>query len=134
MPVFPSLISGKQSNRKSVPSQWQTLSHDGTVNFGSEQDLMVTEEKEQHLSQLEPHQHGLDSENRKENDSLSHEFNPLPDNPLSDAGAQPQDDRNTFPVSQPIGSLTSGEQSIHIQEPVREPNPDSQMMHITKYQ
>ncbi|KAL0366259.1 UNVERIFIED_CONTAM: Transcription initiation factor TFIID subunitb, partial [Sesamum radiatum] len=49
------------------------------------------------------------------------------DNRLSDAGAQPQDDRNTFPVSQPIGSLTSGEQSIHIQEPVREPNPDSQI-------
>ncbi|XP_011074372.1 transcription initiation factor TFIID subunit 4b isoform X2 [Sesamum indicum] len=121
------LSQGNSQTASQFLPQWQSLSHDGTVNFGSGQDLMVTEEKEQHLSQLEPHQHGLDSENRKENDSLSHEFNPLPDNPLSDAGAQPQDDRNTFPVSQPIGSLTSGEQSIHIQEPVREPNPDSQM-------
>ncbi|KAK4434372.1 Transcription initiation factor TFIID subunitb [Sesamum alatum] len=121
------LSQGNSQTTSQFLPQWQTLSHDGTVNFGSGQDLMVTEEKEQHLSQLEPHQHGLDSGNRKENDSLSHEFNPLPDNPLSDAGAQPQDDRNTFPVSQPIGSLISGEQSIHIQEPTREPNPDSQM-------
>ncbi|KAI3460167.1 hypothetical protein Pfo_016830 [Paulownia fortunei] len=118
------LSQGSSQATSQFLPQWQTSGHDGIVNFQSGQDLMAMEEKGQHSSQLELQQHGLDSENRKEDDSSSHEFNTLPHNPSIDACPQPQDDRNTFPVSQPLGTQTSGEQPIHNQEPDDEPNPE----------
>ncbi|PIN22096.1 hypothetical protein CDL12_05186 [Handroanthus impetiginosus] len=111
---------GSQTTSQFLP-QWQTSSHDGIVNFQSGQDLMSTEEKEQHVSQLELQQHGSDSKNRKE------DANPLSHNPSMDARPQLQDDQHTFPASQPVGTQTSREQPIHIQEPEHEPNPGREL-------
>ncbi|KAK6115986.1 hypothetical protein DH2020_008255 [Rehmannia glutinosa] len=118
------LSQGSSQTASQFLNQWQNSSHDGIVNFQSGQDLMTMEERGQHSSQLEQQQHALESENRKVDDNSSHELNALPHNPSIDASSQPQDDRNTFPVSDPMATQASGVQPIHIQEPDREPNPE----------
>ncbi|KAK6115957.1 hypothetical protein DH2020_008226 [Rehmannia glutinosa] len=119
------LSQGSSQTASQFLNQWQNSSHDGIVNFQSGQDLMTMEERGQHSSQMEQQQHALESENRKADDnSSSHELNALPHNPSIDASSQPQDDRNTFPVSDPMTTQASGVQPIHIQEPDREPNPE----------
>ncbi|KAK6143274.1 hypothetical protein DH2020_023622 [Rehmannia glutinosa] len=119
------LSQGSSQTASQFLNQWQNSTHDGIVNFQSGQDLMTMEERGQDSSQLEQQQHALESENRKADDnSSSHELNALPHNPSIDASSQPQDDRNTFPVSDPMTTQASGVQPIHIQEPDREPNPE----------
>lgn len=118
------LSQGSSQTTSQFLPQWQTSGHDGIANFQSGQDLVALEEKEQHSSQLELQKHGSDSQNRKEDDNSSHEPNPLLHN--IDACPQPQDDRNTFPLSQPMSTQTSGEQPINIQGLDREPNPDKE--------
>lgn len=70
------------------------------------------------------HSSRLESESRKGDTSFSHEPNALPHNPLSDACQKPQDDHNSFPVSQPMNVQTSEEPPLSIQVPDSKPNPE----------
>ncbi|KAL8487611.1 hypothetical protein ACS0TY_024072 [Phlomoides rotata] len=114
------------SSQSQFLSQWQSSSLDGISNFQSGQDLMAMEENEQHSSQVDLQKHNSDSQNRKEDDNSSHEPNSLVHNPSIDAHPQPQDDRNTFPLSQPMGTQTSAEQTINIQGLDHDPNPEKE--------
>ncbi|KAL2543775.1 Transcription initiation factor TFIID subunit 4b [Forsythia ovata] len=81
--------------------QWQTSSHDESVNFRSEHDLTAMEQNEQHSSQSQLQQGGPESENQKT-----------------------QSDQNTVPVSQPMSVQISEKNSVHILEAEPEENPD----------
>ncbi|KAL8030070.1 hypothetical protein ABFS82_14G260600 [Erythranthe guttata] len=111
------LSHGSSQNATQFLPHWQTSGHEGIVNFQSVQDIRPIKDKEQHLQQ-----NVTDPENRKEDNFSSQKINPLPHAPSLDAGPQSQPDQSAFPVSQPMDIQSSGEQTIHIQEPDHKPN------------
>ncbi|XP_042046834.1 transcription initiation factor TFIID subunit 4b-like isoform X1 [Salvia splendens] len=96
--------------------QWHTSSHDGTAKFQSGQDIANVREKDQLSSELELQRQDSGSQNRKEDDNTSHEPNP-----------NQQDERNTFPLPQPVGGQLSGEQPINAQVLGHETKPDKEL-------
>ncbi|KAL3634144.1 hypothetical protein CASFOL_021198 [Castilleja foliolosa] len=103
---------GSQTTSHFIP-HWQTSAHDVLVNFQSGQDLSTMVESDQKQPfQSDQQQHILvESENRNE-DALQHNSS--------------TDDGNSFPVSNPMATQTSQEQSIHIQEQNSESNQENQ--------
>ncbi|KAL1540296.1 transcription initiation factor TFIID subunit 4b-like isoform X3 [Salvia divinorum] len=118
----PALSQGSSHMASQFLPQWDTSGYDGTANFQSGQDIATGGETDQHSSELELHGRDSDSQKRKEGDSSSHEPNP-----------NQQDERNSFPLPQPIGGHSSGEQPINAQVLDHETKPDKEMQ-ISKLQ
>ncbi|KAI3465276.1 hypothetical protein Pfo_021939 [Paulownia fortunei] len=119
------LSRGSCQTERPILPQWQTSSHNGIGHFQRGQDPIFMEQKEQHLSQLELQQPVSDSDYLKQEDDSSNELNSLPFlyNPSTYACPQLKDNPNSLPVSRPMSMQTSREQTVHIQEPDCEPNP-----------
>lgn len=84
-------------------------------------------ENDEHSSELELQRHDSDPQNRKEDDNSSHEHNPLLPNPSIAVGAQQQDERNTFPLPQPVGGQQPGEQPSTAPVLDHEAKPDKEL-------
>ncbi|KAH6785089.1 hypothetical protein C2S51_037544 [Perilla frutescens var. frutescens] len=108
------LYQVSSQTRSQFLPQWHTSDHDGIANFQSGQDLVASGGKDQHSSELELQRQGSDS-NRIQDNNSSHVPNPLLPNPSIVGAPQLQDDRNTFPLPQPVGGQPSGEQPMNVQ-------------------
>ncbi|CAA2976054.1 transcription initiation factor TFIID subunit 4b isoform X1 [Olea europaea subsp. europaea] len=95
------LSQGSSHTSSSYLPQWQTSSHDESVNFRSEHDLTAMEQNEQHSSQSQLQPRGPESENQKT-----------------------QANQNTIPVSQPTSVKISEKNSVHTPGTDPEENPD----------
>ncbi|KZV16867.1 TBP-associated factor 4 isoform 1 [Dorcoceras hygrometricum] len=102
--------------------QWQSSDHDETDNFQSGKECM--EPKDQQPTQLEIQQAESYSKSHKKEDDSAHEFKSF-DLPSADMSPQPQDDKNTVPVTHPMCMMTSGENLIHVQGPESQPGSES---------
>lgn len=115
--TIPAALSQGSSHMTSqFNPQWHTSSHDGTAKFQSGQDIANVGEKDQHSSEVELQRQDSGSQNRKEDDNTSHEPNP-----------NQQDERNTFPLPQPVGGQSSGEQPVDAQVLGHETKPDKEL-------
>ncbi|XP_047980326.1 transcription initiation factor TFIID subunit 4b-like isoform X3 [Salvia hispanica] len=110
------LSQGSSHMTSQFNPQWHTSSHDGTAKFQSGQDIANVGEKDQHSSEVELQRQDSGSQNRKEDDNTSHEPNP-----------NQQDERNTFPLPQPVGGQSSGEQPVDAQVLGHETKPDKEL-------
>ncbi|XP_042005368.1 transcription initiation factor TFIID subunit 4b-like isoform X3 [Salvia splendens] len=110
------LSQGSSHMTSQFNPQWHTSSHDGTAKCQSGQDIVNVGEKDQHSSEVELQRQDSGSQNRKEDDNTSHEPNP-----------NQQDERNTFPLPQPVGGQSSGEQPIDPQVLGHETKPDKEL-------
>ncbi|KAL1546862.1 transcription initiation factor TFIID subunit 4b-like isoform X1 [Salvia divinorum] len=110
------LSQGNSHMASQFNPQWNASSHDGIAKFQSGQDIATVVEKDQHSSELELQRHDSGSQNRKEDDNTSHEPNP-----------NQQDERNTFPLPQPVGGQSSGEQPINAQVLGHDTKPDKEL-------
>ncbi|CAL5432680.1 unnamed protein product [Camellia sinensis] len=116
-----SFISTKQPHFQSVISIVATSSQDENANFQNHQDLNGSQQQDPQSSEMELKQHGVGPESQQQQIDTSQELK------------QPQDDRqqqqleqNPFHFSQTLGVQSSEKNLVHILEPDRTQNPESE--------
>ncbi|CAL5429686.1 unnamed protein product [Camellia sinensis] len=116
-----SFISTKQPHFQSVISIVATSNQDENANFQNHQDLNRSQQQDPQSSEMELKQHGVGPKSQQQQIDTSQELK------------QPQDDRqqrqleqNPFHFSQTLGVQSSEKNLVHILEPDRTHNPESE--------
>uniref|UniRef100_A0A5B7ACW2 Putative TBP-associated factor 4 isoform 1 n=1 Tax=Davidia involucrata TaxID=16924 RepID=A0A5B7ACW2_DAVIN len=122
------LSQGSNHTSSQLFSQWQTSSQDESANYQNQQDLKGSQQQEQHSSEMELKQHISGSESQQQQmDTLQGlDCIPLQQKQSQDDGQQRQSEQNTLHFPQTMGMQNSEKNPVHIQEPDRTHNPDSE--------
>ncbi|KAA8528474.1 hypothetical protein F0562_035829 [Nyssa sinensis] len=122
------LAQGSNHTSSQLFSQWKTSSQDESSYCQNKQDLKGSQQEEQHSSEMEQKQHGSGPESRQQQMDTSQGPNclTLQQNQPQDDSQQMQSEQNILHFPQTMGMRNSEKIPVHIQEPDRIHNIDSE--------